>query len=118
MHIFSQDRSSVTHDCVNLVVLLLFPCLPLPVPLAIFPEQLAQFRQRKAKGDVAQPQKKAAKRKGSAVHAHDLPQEEHPVAPRGAGHDTEGQPEDTHLPEATREAQVNLGVCGFTPVCR
>uniref|UniRef100_A0A8C3NPM3 Pericentrin n=1 Tax=Cyanoderma ruficeps TaxID=181631 RepID=A0A8C3NPM3_9PASS len=96
---------SVTHDCVNLVVLLFFPCLPLPVPLAIFPEQFAYFRQRKAKGDVAQSQKKAAKRKGSAVHTHDLPKEEHPVAPTGAGKDTQGQAEDTNLPEAAREAQ-------------
>lgn len=120
MYIFYQDRSSVTHDCVNLVVLLLFPCLPLPVPLAIFPEQFAYFRQRKAKGDVAQSQKKAAKRKGSSVHTHDLPQEEHPVAPRHAGQDIEGQAEDTNLPEAAREAQVKFSVSCLcsTPVCR
>lgn len=110
MYIFYQDRSSVTHDCVNLVVLLLFPCLPLPVPLAIFPEQFACFRQRKAKGDVAQSQKKAAKRKGSAVHTHDLPKEEHPVAARGAGKGLGAQAEDTNLPEARTEAQVNFSV--------
>ncbi|XP_063256253.1 pericentrin isoform X3 [Prinia subflava] len=62
--------------------------------------KLAHFRQRKAKGDVAQPQKKAAKRKGSAVHTHELPKEEHPVAARHAGRDVEGQAEDTSLPEA------------------
>ncbi|XP_016155235.1 PREDICTED: pericentrin [Ficedula albicollis] len=62
--------------------------------------KFACFRQRKAKGDVAQPQKKAAKRKGSAVHTHDLPKEEHPVAARAAGKGLQGQPEDTNLPEA------------------
>lgn len=118
MYIFYQDRSSVTHDCVNLVVLLLFPCLPLPVPLAIFPEQFAYFRQRKAKGDVAQSQKKAAKRKGSAVHTHDLPKEEHPVAPRGAGEDTEGQGEGTSPPEATREVNLSVSCLCSAPVCR
>lgn len=110
MYIFYQDSNSVTHDCVNLVVLLPFPCLPLPVPLAIFPAQFAYFRQRKAKGDVAQSQKKAAKRKGSAVHAHDLPKEEHPVAARDAGKGVECQAEATNLPEATTETQVNLSI--------
>uniref|UniRef100_U3KFT9 Pericentrin n=1 Tax=Ficedula albicollis TaxID=59894 RepID=U3KFT9_FICAL len=62
--------------------------------------KFACFRQRKAKGDVAQPQKKAAKRKGSAVHTHDLPKEEHPVAARAAGKGLQGQPEDTNLPES------------------
>uniref|UniRef100_A0A8C5ILP9 Pericentrin n=2 Tax=Passeriformes TaxID=9126 RepID=A0A8C5ILP9_JUNHY len=65
----------------------------------------AYFRQRKAKGDVAQPQKKAAKRKGSAVHTHDLPKEEHPVAARHAGKGIEAQAGDTSLPEAPTEAQ-------------
>ncbi|XP_014747204.1 PREDICTED: pericentrin isoform X5 [Sturnus vulgaris] len=116
MYIFYQARSSVTHDCVNLVVLLLFPCLPLPVPLAIFPEQFAYFRQRKAKGDVAQPQKKAAKRKGSAVHTHDLPKEEHPVAARGAGKGLEGQAEDTNIPEARTEAQGSTDLSSWEPV--
>ncbi|KAI1237005.1 hypothetical protein IHE44_0014257 [Lamprotornis superbus] len=116
MYIFYQARSSVTHDCVNLVVLLLFPCLPLPVPLAIFPEQFACFRQRKAKGDVAQPQKKAAKRKGSAVHTHDLPKEEHPVAARGAGKGPQGQAEDTNLPEARAEAQGSTDLSSWEPV--
>ncbi|XP_064573738.1 pericentrin isoform X11 [Zonotrichia leucophrys gambelii] len=67
--------------------------------------KFAHFRQRKAKGDVAQPQKKAAKRKGSAVHTHDLPKEEHPVAARHAGKGLEAQAGDTSLPEAPTEAQ-------------
>ncbi|XP_063018644.1 pericentrin isoform X1 [Melospiza melodia melodia] len=67
--------------------------------------KFAHFRQRKAKGDVAQPQKKAAKRKGSAVHTHDLPKEEHPVAARHAGKGVEPQAGDTSLPEAPAEAQ-------------
>ncbi|XP_066178579.1 pericentrin isoform X2 [Sylvia atricapilla] len=78
--------------------------------------KFAHFRQRKAKGDVAQSQKKATKRKGSAVHTHDLPKEEHPVAPRGAGKDTEGQAEDTNLPEATREAQGNIDSSSWEPL--
>uniref|UniRef100_A0A8C3V320 Pericentrin n=1 Tax=Catharus ustulatus TaxID=91951 RepID=A0A8C3V320_CATUS len=70
------------------------------------------FLQRKAKGDVAQSQKKAAKRKGSAVHTHDLPKEEHPVAARGAGKGLGAQAEDTNLPEGRTEAQkdrINSG---------
>ncbi|XP_066045588.1 pericentrin isoform X3 [Chamaea fasciata] len=78
--------------------------------------KFAYFRQRKAKGDVAQPQKKAAKRKGSAVHAHDLPKEEPPVAPRAAGEDTEPQAEDTNLPEATREAQGSTDLSSWEPL--
>lgn len=118
MYIFYQDRSSVTHDWVNLVVLLLFPCLPLRVPLAIFPAQFACFRQRKAKGDVAQSQKKAPKRKGSAVHTDDLPKEEHPVGATGAGEAVEGQAEDTNLPEASTETQVNLSISCLHSICR
>uniref|UniRef100_A0A8C3M8W8 Uncharacterized protein n=1 Tax=Geospiza parvula TaxID=87175 RepID=A0A8C3M8W8_GEOPR len=68
-------------------------------------QAFAYFRQRKAKGDVAQSQKKAAKRKGSAVHTHDLPKEEHPVAAGDAGKGIEAQAEDTSLPEAATEAQ-------------
>ncbi|XP_068877985.1 pericentrin isoform X7 [Aphelocoma coerulescens] len=67
--------------------------------------KFAYFRQRKAKSNISQSQKKAAKRKGSAVHAHDLPKEEHPVAARDAGKDVECQAEDTNLPEATTETQ-------------
>ncbi|XP_014747205.1 PREDICTED: pericentrin isoform X6 [Sturnus vulgaris] len=78
--------------------------------------KFAYFRQRKAKGDVAQPQKKAAKRKGSAVHTHDLPKEEHPVAARGAGKGLEGQAEDTNIPEARTEAQGSTDLSSWEPV--
>ncbi|XP_072787739.1 pericentrin isoform X15 [Taeniopygia guttata] len=78
--------------------------------------KFAYFRQRKAKGDVAQSQKKAAKRKGSAVHAHDLPKEEHPVAARDAGKGLEGQAEDTNLPEAATEAQGSTDLFSWEPL--
>ncbi|XP_053803888.1 pericentrin [Vidua chalybeata] len=77
--------------------------------------KFAYFRQRKAKGDVAQSQKKAAKRKGSAVHTHDLPKEEHPVAAREAGKGLEGQAEDTNLPEAA-EAQGSTDLFSWEPL--
>ncbi|KAJ8352323.1 hypothetical protein SKAU_G00237990 [Synaphobranchus kaupii] len=41
--------------------------------------KLAHFRQRKAKGDGANPQKKTPKRKSAAVHSNDLSTQEHPV---------------------------------------
>ncbi|XP_053838771.1 pericentrin [Vidua macroura] len=78
--------------------------------------KFAYFRQRKAKGDVAQSQKKAAKRKGSAVHTHDLPKEEHPVAAREAGKGLEGQAEDTNLPEAATEAQGSTDLFCWEPL--
>ncbi|XP_037998312.1 pericentrin isoform X4 [Motacilla alba alba] len=78
--------------------------------------KFAYFRQRKAKGDVAQSQKKAAKRKGSAVHAHDLPKEEHPVAARDAGKGVEGQAEDISLPEAATEAQGSTDLSSWEPL--
>ncbi|XP_039925035.1 pericentrin isoform X2 [Hirundo rustica] len=78
--------------------------------------KFAYFRQRKAKGDVAQSQKKAAKRKGSAVHTHELPKEEHPVAARDAGMDVEGQTEDTSLPETAREAQGSTDLSSWEPL--
>ncbi|XP_039584485.1 pericentrin isoform X6 [Passer montanus] len=78
--------------------------------------KFAYFRQRKAKGDVAQPQKKAAKRKGSAVHTHDLPKEEHPVAATGAGKGLEAQAEDTILPEAAAEAQGSTDLSSWEPL--
>ncbi|XP_054492626.2 pericentrin isoform X2 [Agelaius phoeniceus] len=79
--------------------------------------KFAYFRQRKAKGDVAQSQKKAAKRKGSAVHTHDLPKEEPPVAARDAGKGIEAQAEDTSLPEAATEAQQgSTDLCSWEPL--
>ncbi|XP_057268305.1 pericentrin isoform X2 [Pezoporus wallicus] len=61
--------------------------------------KFAYFRQRKAKGDNAQSQKKTTKRKGSSVHPHDLPQEEHAVAAQGAGKGREGKAGDANLLE-------------------
>ncbi|XP_030807831.1 pericentrin isoform X3 [Camarhynchus parvulus] len=78
--------------------------------------KFAYFRQRKAKGDVAQSQKKAAKRKGSAVHTHDLPKEEHPVAAGDAGKGIEAQAEDTSLPEAATEAQGSTDLSSGEPL--
>ncbi|KAL9847870.1 pericentrin isoform 3-T3 [Geothlypis trichas] len=78
--------------------------------------KFAYFRQRKAKGDVAQSQKKAAKRKGSAVHTHDLPKEEHPVAARDAGKGIEAQAEDTSLPQAPTEAQGSTDLSSWEPL--
>lgn len=67
------------HKCGDFVDLLLFPRLPLLLlHLQILP-QLANFRQRKTKGDGPNSKKKTAKRKGSAVHAS--VQEEGSVAP-------------------------------------
>ncbi|KAM6268405.1 pericentrin isoform 3-T3 [Porphyrio hochstetteri] len=63
--------------------------------------KLASFRQRKPKGDVTQPQKKTAKRKGSAVHTHDLPKAEHALAAQGI----EGKAEDTNLLETAAETE-------------
>ncbi|XP_041877072.1 pericentrin isoform X2 [Corvus kubaryi] len=78
--------------------------------------KFAYFRQRKAKGNISQSQKKAAKRKGSAVHAHDLPKEEHPVAARDAGKGVECQAEDTNLPEATTETQGSTDLSSWEPL--
>ncbi|XP_050195299.1 pericentrin isoform X2 [Myiozetetes cayanensis] len=75
--------------------------------------KLARFRQRKAKSDVAQPPKKAAQRTGPAVHAHDLPEEEHPVAARGGGEGVEREAEDAHLLEATPETEGNADLSSW-----
>ncbi|XP_071418943.1 pericentrin isoform X2 [Pithys albifrons albifrons] len=63
-------------------------------------ERFADFRRREATGDVAESQEEAAPGPGSAVHAHDLPQEELPVAPTGAGGGTQGKAGDTNPLEA------------------
>jgi len=110
MYIFYQDRIFVTHECVNLVVLLPFSHLPLPLPLPIFSAQFAHFRQRKTKSDVAQSQKKTAKRKGSSVHTHDVPKEEYALAARDVGEGVERKAEDTNLLETTTETEVNLSI--------
>uniref|UniRef100_A0A8D1W8S5 Pericentrin/AKAP-450 centrosomal targeting domain-containing protein n=1 Tax=Sus scrofa TaxID=9823 RepID=A0A8D1W8S5_PIG len=73
----------VPHELVDSVLLLLFPRLPLPLPLLYLCAQLAHFRQRKTKGDCAHSKKKTAKRKGPAV---DAPvQEESAVAAADGG---------------------------------
>ncbi|KAM4668562.1 pericentrin isoform 5-T5 [Amazona ochrocephala] len=61
--------------------------------------KFAYFRQRKAKGDNVQSQKKTTKRKGSSVHPHDLPQEEYALAAQGAGKGREGKAGDANLLE-------------------
>lgn len=116
MYIFYQAGIVfVTHECVNFVVLLPFPHLPLPLPVPIFSAQFAYFRQRKTKGDIAQPQKKTAKRKGSSVHTHDVPQEEHALVAQGCdspdvGNGIGNQAEDTSLLETTAETEVNVSI--------
>uniref|UniRef100_U3J065 Pericentrin n=1 Tax=Anas platyrhynchos platyrhynchos TaxID=8840 RepID=U3J065_ANAPP len=70
----------------------------------------AYFRQRKTKGDIAQSQKKTAKRKGSSVHTHDVPQEEHALVAQGCdspdvGNGIGNQAEDTSLLETTAETE-------------
>ncbi|KAM6332759.1 pericentrin isoform 4-T4 [Podargus strigoides] len=67
--------------------------------------KFANFRQRKAKSDITQSQKKTAKRKGSSVHTHDIPQEEHALAAQGVGKGIESKTEDTNLLEATAETE-------------
>uniref|UniRef100_A0A8B9VN27 Pericentrin n=1 Tax=Anas zonorhyncha TaxID=75864 RepID=A0A8B9VN27_9AVES len=72
--------------------------------------RFAYFRQRKTKGDIAQSQKKTAKRKGSSVHTHDVPQEEHALVAQGCdspdvGNGIGNQAEDTSLLETTAETE-------------
>uniref|UniRef100_A0A8C6ZTX1 Pericentrin n=1 Tax=Nothoprocta perdicaria TaxID=30464 RepID=A0A8C6ZTX1_NOTPE len=112
MYILHQGRIFfATHDRVNLVVLLPFPHLPVPVPLPIFSAQLAYFRQRKTKSGITQSQKKTAKRKGSSVHTHDVPKEEHALVaqdcdfPPDARKGLESEAEDTNLLETTTETE-------------
>nr|XP_021138432.1 pericentrin-like [Columba livia] len=61
----------------------------------------AYYRQRKTKSDVAQSQKKTAKRKSSSVHTHDVPKEEHALAARGLGKGMERKDEATNKLETT-----------------
>nr|XP_047903118.1 pericentrin isoform X9 [Anser cygnoides] len=72
--------------------------------------KFAYFRQRKTKGDIAQSQKKTAKRKGSSVHTHDVPQEEHALVAQGCdspdvGNGIENKAADTSLLETTTETE-------------
>lgn len=117
MYIFYQAGIFfVTYECVNLVVLLPFSRLPLPVSIPIFYAQFAHFRERKAKSNVAQSQKKTPKRKGSSVHTHDVPQEERAVMAPGCdvGEGVESKAEDTNLLKTTTETEVNLSISGVS----
>ncbi|XP_042677839.1 pericentrin isoform X8 [Centrocercus urophasianus] len=69
--------------------------------------KFAHFRERKAKSNVAQSQKKTPKRKGSSVHTHDVPQEERAVMAPGCdvGKGVESKAEDTNLLETTTETE-------------
>ncbi|XP_035186972.1 pericentrin isoform X12 [Oxyura jamaicensis] len=72
--------------------------------------KFAYFRQRKTKGDIAQSQKKTAKRKGSSVHTYDVPQEEHALVAQGCdspdvGNSIENKAADTNLLETTTETE-------------
>ncbi|KAM8806624.1 pericentrin [Eudromia elegans] len=74
-------------------------------------EMLAYFRQRKSKSGITQSQKKTAKRKGSSVHTHDVPKEEHALVaqdcdfPPDARKGLESEAEDTNLLETTTETE-------------
>ncbi|XP_040461095.1 pericentrin isoform X12 [Falco naumanni] len=65
--------------------------------------KFAYFRQRKTKSDITQSQKKTAKRKGSSVHAHDVPKEEYALAAQDVGKGIGGKAEDTNLLESEAE---------------
>ncbi|XP_059676303.1 pericentrin [Gavia stellata] len=65
--------------------------------------KFAYFRQRKTKSDIAQSQKKTAKRKGSSVHTHDVPKEEYALAAQDVGKGIESKAEDTNLLESKAE---------------
>ncbi|XP_010220669.1 PREDICTED: pericentrin [Tinamus guttatus] len=73
--------------------------------------ELAYFRQRKTKSGITQSQKKTAKRKGSSVHTHDVPKEEHALVaqdcdfPPNAQKGPESEAEDINLLEATTETE-------------
>nr|XP_013807565.1 PREDICTED: pericentrin [Apteryx mantelli mantelli] len=112
MYIFHQVRIFfATHECVNLVVLLPFSHLPLPLPVPILSAQLAYFRQRKTTSGIRQSQKKTAKRKGSSVHTHDVPKEEYALVAQDCdflpdvGKGIESKAEDTNLLETTTETE-------------
>ncbi|OXB61461.1 hypothetical protein ASZ78_010217, partial [Callipepla squamata] len=108
MYIFYQARILVvTHECVNLVVLLPFSHLSLHVSIPIFCAQFAYFGEREAKSDVTQSQKKTAKRKGSSVHTHDVPQEEPALMAQDcdAGKGVESEAEDANFLETTKKME-------------
>ncbi|XP_009862816.1 PREDICTED: pericentrin-like, partial [Apaloderma vittatum] len=59
----------------------------------------AYFRQRKAKADVTQSQKKTTKRKGSSVHANDVPKEKCALTAQDVGKGIESKAEDCNALE-------------------
>ncbi|XP_019378836.1 PREDICTED: pericentrin isoform X3 [Gavialis gangeticus] len=73
--------------------------------------KLAHFRQRKTKSENTQSQKKAAKRKGSSIHTHDVPKEECTLVAQVSdflsdlGMNMESQTEDPDVSEASFEAK-------------
>ncbi|XP_019409462.1 PREDICTED: pericentrin isoform X9 [Crocodylus porosus] len=73
--------------------------------------KLAHFRQRKTKSENTQSQKKAAKRKGSSIHTHDIPKEECTLEAQVSdflsdlGMSMESQTEDPDISEASFEAK-------------
>ncbi|XP_068803780.1 pericentrin isoform X11 [Struthio camelus] len=71
--------------------------------------KLAYFRQRKTKSDITQSQKKTSKRKGSSVHAHDVPKEEYALVAQDCNFlsdvGKESKSEDTNLLETTTETE-------------
>ncbi|KYO33582.1 pericentrin isoform D [Alligator mississippiensis] len=73
--------------------------------------KLAHFRQRKTKSENTQSQKKAAKRKGSSIHTHDIPKEECTLVAQVSdflsdlGMSMESQTEDPDVSEASFEAK-------------
>ncbi|MGH0117665.1 UNVERIFIED_CONTAM: hypothetical protein FKN15_041857 [Acipenser sinensis] len=83
----------VSSDHAGSLVLLSVPRLPVSVPVIHLHPQFAHFRQRKAKSDGANSPKKTPKRKGTALHSHDLPAQECPLAAGQDGGDREGEVE-------------------------
>lgn len=112
----------VPHEPADFVVLLHFSHLLLPLLLLYVFAQLAQFRQRKTKGDCAHPKKKTAKGKGSAVAAPVPPvPEERPVAPAGGALLGGGDARQSAAPSGALEGagatQVSeLSTVAFLPI--
>ncbi|XP_051479716.1 pericentrin isoform X3 [Apus apus] len=75
--------------------------------------KFAHFRQRKTKSDLSQSQKKTAKRKGSSVHTHDLPQEEHAPAAQDVGQGVESKAEDATLLETATEMEESAALSSW-----
>lgn len=107
----SQPEPHVPHELVDSVLLLLFPRLPLPLPLLYLCAQLAHFRQRKTKGDCAHSKKKTSKRKGPAV---DAPVQEESAVAAADGGLVGGPDVCSDTPDGGGAAQVMDSALGFT----